>query len=73
MLGKNLILREIIVLIIHPIHILKLEISGCDTCLAYSTCGMHMYDKRGDIKTLDMVILNKACHPSYEFIRKAHI
>jgi hypothetical protein len=31
MLRKILMLREIIVLIIIPIHILKLKISGCDT------------------------------------------
>jgi hypothetical protein len=29
--------------------------------------------KRGDITTHDMFILNRACHPSYDFIRKAHV
>jgi hypothetical protein len=29
--------------------------------------------KRGDITTHDMFILNRACHPSYDFIWKAHV
>jgi hypothetical protein len=29
--------------------------------------------KHGDITTHDMFILNRACHPPYDFIRKAHV
>jgi hypothetical protein len=34
---------------------------------------MHTYKTRGDITTHDMFILNRACHPSYDFIWKAHV